>query len=548
MGQSWEEIAADKRARLAKTIPAEWKIEELPTEDSVLDFPRTSGLLSAEELEITGSSAVDLVAKLAKGQLKSVDVTQAFCKRAALAQQLTNCVHEFFPETALAQARELDAYFEKNNGPIGPLHGLPISLKDQFRVKGVETSMGYVSWLGKYDEEESVLTTLLRKAGAVFYVKTSVPQTLMVCETVNNIIGRTVNPRNKNWSCGGSSGGEGAMVGFRGGIMGVGTDIGGSIRIPSAFNFLYGIRPSHGRMPYARMANSMEGQETVHSVVGPIAHSVADIKLFLTSVLHEQPWKYDSKVVPLPWRQDEEDAVKSKLKTGGLNVGFYRSDGNVLPHPPVLRGVDLVVDALKKNGHNVFPWTPYRHDYAVDLINGIYASDGCEDIMKDIKASGEPAIPNIKNLLRPDIQKVDMNSLWDVHLQKWNFQIEYLAKLREMDAQLGSEIDCIVAPISPTAAIRHNQFKYYGYASTINLLDFTSVVVPVTFADRDIDKKNDSHTPASDMDKEVQSEYDPDAYHGAPVAVQVIGRKLTEERTLAIAEEIGRLLGNSVTP
>jgi len=86
--------------------------------------------------------------------------------------------------------------------------------------------MGYISWLGKYDTEESVMVTLLRKAGAVFYVKTSVPQTLMVCETVNNIIGRTVNPRNKNWSCGGSSGGEGAMVGFRGGIIGVGTDIG----------------------------------------------------------------------------------------------------------------------------------------------------------------------------------------------------------------------------------------------------------------------------------------------------------------------------------
>lgn len=86
--------------------------------------------------------------------------------------------------------------------------------------------MAYVAWIGKYDKEDSILVALLRKAGAVFYVKTSVPQSLMVCETINNIIGRTVNPRNKNWSCGGSSGGEGANVGFRGGIIGVGTDIG----------------------------------------------------------------------------------------------------------------------------------------------------------------------------------------------------------------------------------------------------------------------------------------------------------------------------------
>jgi amidase len=88
--------------------------------------------------------------------------------------------------------------------------------------------MGYISWLNKYetDESESVMVTLLRKAGAVFYVKTSVPQSLMASETFNNIIGRTLNPRNKNWSCGGSSVGEGAIIGIRGGVIGVGTDIG----------------------------------------------------------------------------------------------------------------------------------------------------------------------------------------------------------------------------------------------------------------------------------------------------------------------------------
>ncbi|KAL1886235.1 Acetamidase [Paecilomyces lecythidis] len=548
MPEKWEELIADKRARLAKTIPAEWKIQTLPAEDSVIDYPAKSGFLSAKELEITNSTATDLVAKLATGELKSYDVTLAFCKRAALAHQLLNCALEFFPDAALAQAKELDEYFEKNKKPIGPLHGLPISLKDQFRVKGFETSMGYVSWLGKYDTDESIMVTLLRKAGAVFYVKTSVPQTLMVCETVNNIIGRTVNPRNKNWSCGGSSGGEGANVGFRGGIIGVGTDIGGSIRVPSAFNFLYGLRPSHGRMPYAKMANSMEGQETVHSVCGPITHSVPDLKLFVTSVLSEEPWKYDSKVIPLPWRQNEEDIIKSKLSSGGLTLGFYNCDGNVLPHPPILRGVETVVSTLKKNGHNVVPWTPYKHDFAVDLINGIYASDGCTDVYRDINASGEPAIPNIKDLLQPNIKKADMNELWDVQLKKWNYQVEYLAKWREMEEQLGKELDAIIAPITPTAAIRHNQFRYYGYASAINLLDFTSVVVPVTFADKAVDAKKENYKPLNELDGLVQAEYDPEAYHGAPVAVQIIGRRLSEERTMAIAEEVGKLLGNAVTP
>ena len=171
-----------------------------------------------------------------------------------------------------------------------------------------------------------------------------------------------------------------------------------------------------------------------------------------------------------------------------------------------------------------------------------------QDVFKDINASGEPAIPNIKNLLNPNLPKVNMNELWDVQLQKWDFQMEYLAKWREFEAENDCELDCIIAPISPTAAIRHDQFKYYGYASAINLLDFTSVVVPVMFADKAADGKNMKHTPANDLDAAVQAEYDPEAYHGAPVAVQIIGKRLTEEKTLAIAEEVGRLLGNEVTP
>ena len=165
-----------------------------------------------------------------------------------------------------------------------------------------------------------------------------------------------------------------------------------------------------------------------------------------------------------------------------------------------------------------------------------------------INASGEPAIPNIQNLLNPNIPKTDLNDVWKIQLAKWDYQLEYLAKWRELEEQLGKEVDAIIAPITPTAAIRHNQFKYYGYATVYNLLDLTSVTVPVTFADKNIDKKREGYKAMNEMDADVQAEYDPEAYHGAPVAVQVIGRRLSEERTLKIAEEVGRLLGNVVTP
>ncbi|KAF4972089.1 hypothetical protein FZEAL_9669 [Fusarium zealandicum] len=519
---AWQSTAEEKKRRIDESVPAEWRLKSSVRDDSVMNFPKNSEIMTLEELVITESSATDIVRKVAAGELTSVAVTTAFCKRAALAHQLVKPITE---NMALNRAKELDEYYAKNN------------------KTGLETTMGYVAWIGNIDQDDSVLTHLLRKAGAVFYIKTSVPQSLMVGETINNINGRTVNPRNKNWSCGGSSGGEGALVGLRGSVIGVGTDIGGSIRIPSAFNFLYGLRPSHGRLPYAKLANSMEGQETVHSVCGPLCHSVEDMRLFVTSVLAEQPWAYDSKVVPMPWRQSEEDDIKDKISSGGLTLGFYECDGVVLPHPPIRRAIQTVIDKAQEAGHTVTPWEPFKHGYAADLINKIYSADGGQDIFSMLKASGEPAIPNIADLVNPSLPKLDINEAWSANLDKWTYQCEYLSAIRALEHKLGKELDAIIAPITPTAAVRHDQFKYYGYSSAINLLDFTSVVVPVTFADKDLDAKDESFRPLTDMDSKVHSEYDPEAYHGAPVAVQVIGKRLTEERIMAIAEEIGKLLG-----
>jgi amidase len=90
MSSSWEQLAADKRSLISKSIPSEWLIKDLPKDDNIFDYPKSSGLLSAQELELTESTATELVAQLAEGKLKSVDVTLAFCKRAALAQQLVS--------------------------------------------------------------------------------------------------------------------------------------------------------------------------------------------------------------------------------------------------------------------------------------------------------------------------------------------------------------------------------------------------------------------------------------------------------------------------
>lgn len=290
-------------------------------------------------------------------------------------------MHETFFDAAIEDAKRLDAYYAEHKKPMGPLHGLPISLKDQFHVKGVETTMGYVGWINTYQGQredprranaESELVRELRNLGAVLYCKTSVPATLMAGETVNNIIGYTWNPKNRLLSCGGSSGGEGALIALRGSPAGFGTDIGGSVRIPAGFNFLYGLRPSAGRIPYQDAANSMDGQNTILSVIGPLAPTARSLTFVFKAVLSQQPWLYDPLALELPWRDEIVEETRSLIaqdKDGAstLAFGIMHWDGLVRIHPPIARGMKLVEQTLTRLGHKIIPWNPPSHATALQL-------------------------------------------------------------------------------------------------------------------------------------------------------------------------------------
>ncbi|QRV80630.1 amidase [Ceratobasidium sp. AG-Ba] len=166
----------------------------------------------------------------------------------------------------------MDDYLERNKKPKGPLHGLPVSLKDQFRIEGLETingeidvspgslvyefAPGYVANIGDYATKNSVLVDVLNELGAVLFVRTNVPQTLMWGETYNNVFGRTLNLHNRSLTPSESSGGEGALLAMRGSPLGVGTDIGGSVRIPASASGIYSLRPSYVRFPYYGVLNA----------------------------------------------------------------------------------------------------------------------------------------------------------------------------------------------------------------------------------------------------------------------------------------------------
>jgi amidase len=179
MTRSWQDIAKAKRAALLDSIPKEWRIStDLMPPESQLDvtgFPKESGFFTKDELKYTSAKIPELLQQIHNGQWKAADVAQAFSKRAAVCHQLTNCLSEtLFPE-ALERAKALDEHLEKTGKPVGPLHGLPISLKDNFNITGKDSTIGFVAWVDQPATYNTVLVDLLVKAGAVLYVKTNVP-------------------------------------------------------------------------------------------------------------------------------------------------------------------------------------------------------------------------------------------------------------------------------------------------------------------------------------------------------------------------------------
>ena len=155
----------------------------------------------------------------------------AITKSPANAQHKVNCITELLPDRALSRAAELDTYLAEHKKPIGPLHGLPISVKEHIGMKGLGLNAGFIAWWDNRASEDALLLQILYRAGAVFYARTTQPQALMHLETASNYYGTTVNPFNRALTCGGSSGGEGALLGLRGSCMGIGSDIGGRFEI-----------------------------------------------------------------------------------------------------------------------------------------------------------------------------------------------------------------------------------------------------------------------------------------------------------------------------
>ncbi|GAB7361887.1 hypothetical protein MBLNU230_g1925t1 [Neophaeotheca triangularis] len=557
MPDNWRDIAARKQQERSARIPKEWRLEQSSLKDRLpISVPRECGLLSGNELAITENhDATSLLEALASGKLKSLDVTTAFCKRAAIAQQTTNCLTEIFFEEAITRAKELDTIYARTGKPTGPLHGLPISIKDSFMVTGYDTSIGIASLCYNPAKENSALVRMLLSMGAVLYCKTNVPQTLMALDSHNNVFGRVVNPSFPHLTPGGSSGGEGALVAMRGSPLGVGTDVGGSIRIPAFCNGLYGVKPSHGRVPYAGQESGQlpgSGRLAIESVAGPIALSMRDCSMFLRIVSNAAPWLMDPDCLPQSWHQQP-----SLPSSQPLRIGVIQTDGLTTPLPPITNLLNDITTQLTKTPSQQIQLIPL--DLAplltrtLKLFNALVSLEGYNHIFSLLNKTSEPLSPWLAQRLKSRPAK-PLETVRDLQAQKTDLQTAALQIWTSPNpfatsASLSkTPIDLFICPVAPHPVPGVDEWNTVSYTSAFNLLDLPSGVLPLrAVTERDLQAEMPEGNVLNAWDKYNRGlwsggEAKRRRFLGASMGVQVVGPRLAERRVCEGMEVLERAL------
>ncbi|KAG8881141.1 hypothetical protein FRB97_009837 [Tulasnella sp. 331] len=540
---SWTAIAAGKQADRERQLAKwpSWRLgDKLPSPDIDDVSEIVLCKLSAKERQIVHLDATDLLIRIRTRDLTAVEVLTAFCKVTVAAQETLNCVTEIFFEAGFERAAQLDEHLKETGEVVGPLHGLPVSIKDHILVKGLDTSTGYISWVNKsVADKDAVVVDILRKAGAVLYVKTANPQTLLCLETNNNIYGRTLNPFNRKLSPGGSSGGESALVAARGSPMGIGTDIGGSVRIPAAYAGLYGLKASVARIPHAGLMGSHDGMDNIVGVVGPLTHSARDTELFCRVMLQYEAWLLEHAVLEMPWRKE---IVEGKTLPKRLCYAILWDDGVVKPHPPILREMRRVKRALEAAGHQVIDWEPQEHQEGWDLI-----LDSAEEYWATLAESGEPAVPGTEWMMSHSTDRTPYTvpETWKLNLERESFRARGLMHWNSTKSRTstGRPVDAIICPTAPNLAIPHDATRWWSYSSHWNMLDLPGIVFPMggrydpasTTDDADIQA-----APRSDVEKHYADMWNhgKETFKGAPITLQLIGRRHNEEKVLAMLDVV----------
>ncbi|XP_015225839.1 PREDICTED: fatty-acid amide hydrolase 1 [Cyprinodon variegatus] len=508
---------------------------------------------SFDSAAILSLSLSELTKKLREGSLCPENVFYSYMEKTLAVHKKLNCCTEILLES-FDQLKSVDSNKD------GLLYGVPISIKDNVSYKNHDCSCGLIVNLDQPAQKDSVIVEVLKKQGAIPFVKTNLPQALLNYDCSNPIFGQTVNPCNVLKTSGGSSGGEGALIGGGGSILGIGSDIGGSVRIPASFCGICGFKPTTGRLSSQGMVSIYRGQKCVLPSPGPMARDVDSLALCMQALLCDHMFSLDPTVPPLPFNNQTYQSSKP------LRIGYLENDGYSLPPPSMVRGLREVKALLEQAGHTVVPYEPLRVNEVVTelIIKGLFA-DGTTSMLQKLK--GGPLDPCLRPqvttysipkwlkrtlmfLMKPFSPRIPAvlgalcgvrspPDVWKQHADVEDYISETIAHWRKHN------IDVLLCPMIGPAF----NFLYCGQLTCLasitmlyNLLNFPAGAVPVsTVTSQDEEDLKDFRGNYQDtwdkLHKQAVS-----GGEGLPVAVQCVALPWQDELCLRFMKEVEQLV------
>ncbi|XP_076440415.1 fatty-acid amide hydrolase 1-like [Babylonia areolata] len=503
-----------------------------------------------------------LQGKLQSGELRVEDVLRAYQHKALELNARINCVVESVPE-----AQEQAASCDRSGDRTRLLHGVPLSLKENLSLQGYDTTAGMQINVGVPCEEDAVVVKVFKRHGAIPFVRTNIPQAMLSYTCSNPIFGVTLNPHNTDHCPGGSSGGEGAILGGGASIIGLGTDVGGSVRIPAAFCGACALKPTLGRFSKIGSYSVNKGKTIVSGVVGPMARDVDSLVVMTRVMASPDMWELDPALPPLPF---QEQLLTSSHK---LRIGYYTWDGNLHPVPVVCRAVREAKAALEALGHTVVEFHPpdYAEVYGDLYVGTMIGADqgrtlgtAVKDDYKDvgIRIASLSSLPRwLISLLAKIVQiKEPVLSRAMLHMKKegsafsWFQQAAEILNYRRRFVKEWKrlELDAVICPVFPCPAPKTAHVGFLTTAGSgsclYNLVNFPAGALPVTkVTPQDVADVNNPklYQAKTRLETFLKNSCDTEQSVGLPVAVQCVTLPFKEELCLRLMRELETALGYS---
>lgn len=409
-------------------------------------------------------------------KLSPVELVQAHLDRIQKINPKINAYLQLDEDGALAAARLAETAAMRKDD-LGPLHGVPISIKSAIDVAGMRCEAGTKLRAGYVAVEDAPLVRRLRKAGAIILGVTNTPELLMAWETDNLLYGRTNNPWDLSRTAGGSSGGEAAAIASGCSAGGVGSDGGGSIRVPAHFCGICGLKPTPGRIPATGHFPQSVGPFALLGVVGPMARTVADLKLLFEVM--QGPDIGDPSAAPVPVRWPDRDDLKK------TRIGYFEDDGRTRVTPETRKAVQNAAQALRSAGFEVEPFLPDGLEKARKLwwkFFGVAGGMLLGPMTRGHEAELSPILKEFNSWVAAE-QSHSAQSLLDTWIDRDLVRMQIFEQTEKFPV--------LLCPVASIAAFHHGERRWqvegqtveyldaWSYCEWFNLLGMPAATVPV---------------------------------------------------------------------